>query len=170
MDKAPDFGSGDCRFESCHGRFLLLVNMIVVKYFSSLQDKKESSVKFSNTLSFRFKWTHRGLLSCFNFWVWAESALSVEERKIKAFCAITASTVQWCLKSPDIFAKKSLILAGLEPAIPWFVVRCLVHWATGPLTLSLEQGKTQVWQHCNQNWNNRFSSYRQAGRNAPIWN
>ena len=23
MDKAPDFGSGDCRFESCHGRFLL---------------------------------------------------------------------------------------------------------------------------------------------------
>ena len=25
-----------------------------------------------------------------------------------------------------------LILAGLEPAIPWFVVRCLIHWATGP--------------------------------------
>ena len=24
MDKAPDFGSGDCRFESCHGRILLL--------------------------------------------------------------------------------------------------------------------------------------------------
>ena len=23
MDKAPDFGSGDCRFESCHGRYLL---------------------------------------------------------------------------------------------------------------------------------------------------
>ena len=23
MDKAPDFGSGDCRFESCHGRFIL---------------------------------------------------------------------------------------------------------------------------------------------------
>ena len=21
MDKAPDFGSGDCRFESCHDRF-----------------------------------------------------------------------------------------------------------------------------------------------------
>ena len=21
MDKAPDFGSGDCRFESCHGRY-----------------------------------------------------------------------------------------------------------------------------------------------------
>ena len=21
MDKAPDFGSGDCMFESCHGRF-----------------------------------------------------------------------------------------------------------------------------------------------------
>ena len=23
MDKAPDFGSGDCRFESCHGRYFL---------------------------------------------------------------------------------------------------------------------------------------------------
>ena len=90
MDKAPDFGSGDCRFESCHGRFLLLVNMIVVKYFSSLQDKKESNVKFGNTLSYRFKWTHRGQPSCC---VWASLALSVKERKIKAFCAITASTV-----------------------------------------------------------------------------
>ena len=25
MDKAPDFGSGDCRFESCHGRFLFML-------------------------------------------------------------------------------------------------------------------------------------------------
>ena len=24
MDKAPDFGSGDCRFESCHGRNIFL--------------------------------------------------------------------------------------------------------------------------------------------------
>ena len=24
MDKAPDFGSGDCRFESCHARSNLL--------------------------------------------------------------------------------------------------------------------------------------------------
>ena len=23
MDKAPDFGSGDCRFESCHDRLVL---------------------------------------------------------------------------------------------------------------------------------------------------
>ena len=26
MDKAPDFGSGDCRFESCHGRFLFKIS------------------------------------------------------------------------------------------------------------------------------------------------
>ena len=90
-------------------------------------------MKFGNTLSFRFKWTHRGHPSCFNFWVWAGLALSVEERKFKAFCAIIAST--------DTSAKKSLIQAGLEPAIPWFVVRCLVHWVTGPLTLSLGHGK-----------------------------
>ena len=25
MDKAPDFGSGDCRFESCHSRNLFLI-------------------------------------------------------------------------------------------------------------------------------------------------
>ena len=25
MDKAPDFGSGDCRFESCHGRCEVLL-------------------------------------------------------------------------------------------------------------------------------------------------
>ena len=31
--------------------------------------------------------------------------------------------------------EKVLILAGLEPAIPWFVVRCLIHWATGPYTM-----------------------------------
>ena len=24
MDKAPDFGSGDCRFESCHGRLIFV--------------------------------------------------------------------------------------------------------------------------------------------------
>ena len=34
MDKAPDFGSGDCRFESCHSRnydhlFFLLVALII---------------------------------------------------------------------------------------------------------------------------------------------
>ena len=28
--------------------------------------------------------------------------------------------------------EKILTLAGLEPAIPWFVVRCLIRWATGP--------------------------------------
>ena len=27
---------------------------------------------------------------------------------------------------------ENLTLAGLEPAIPWFVVRCLIRWATGP--------------------------------------
>ena len=26
MDKAPDFGSGDCRFESCHGRVFLFAS------------------------------------------------------------------------------------------------------------------------------------------------
>ena len=34
--------------------------------------------------------------------------------------------------------KKILTLAGFEPAIPWFVVRCLIRWATGPLLLHID--------------------------------
>ncbi len=30
--------------------------------------------------------------------------------------------------------RKKTTLPGLEPGIPWFVVRCLIHWATGPHT------------------------------------
>ena len=33
--------------------------------------------------------------------------------------------------------------AGLEPAIPGSVGRCLIHWATGPLALVLEWW----WEH-----------------------
>ena len=32
----------------------------------------------------------------------------------------------------SFLGSKNLTLAGLEPAIPWFVVRCLIRWATGP--------------------------------------
>ena len=35
MDKAPDFGSGDCRFESCHGRKYILF-LYYIKLFLSL--------------------------------------------------------------------------------------------------------------------------------------
>ena len=44
MDKAPDFGSGDCRFESCQGRFYShrpayrhcnLLEIVIVNYFLS---------------------------------------------------------------------------------------------------------------------------------------
>ena len=41
MDKAPDFGSGDCRFESCHGRrnfFLLLLHSLPGAGSPSRQD------------------------------------------------------------------------------------------------------------------------------------
>ena len=40
MDKAPDFGSGDCRFESCHSRIndrlFLLIALIIKKLYNSL--------------------------------------------------------------------------------------------------------------------------------------
>ena len=45
-------------------------------------------------------------------------------------------SVLYCICKRSIQKRiKSLILAGLEPAIPWFVVRCLIHWATGPHTI-----------------------------------
>ena len=34
MDKAPDFGSGDCRFESCHARFLFSTNIHLIPNLS----------------------------------------------------------------------------------------------------------------------------------------
>ena len=34
MDKAPDFGSGDCRFESCHGRINKFLTVIRSKYLA----------------------------------------------------------------------------------------------------------------------------------------
>ena len=42
-------------------------------------------------------------------------------------------SVLYCICKRSIQKRiKRLILAGLEPAIPWFVVRCLIRWATGP--------------------------------------
>ena len=45
--------------------------------------------------------------------------------------------------------QKNLTLAGLEPAISWFVVRCLIHLATGPSlmeTLSHSLASSVVFQ------------------------
>ena len=50
-----------------------------------------------------------------------------------------------------IFSKpswtKRLTLAGLEPAIPWFVVRCLIRWATGPFYFS--NVRLRILRPCN---------------------
>ena len=37
--------------------------------------------------------------------------------------------------------------AGLEPAIPGSVGRCLIHWATGPCILQIDFDPTQTMQH-----------------------
>ena len=42
MDKAPDFGSGDCRFESCHGRLrfpLVQISDISVSSYPLLHNR-----------------------------------------------------------------------------------------------------------------------------------
>jgi hypothetical protein len=38
MDKASDFGSGDCRFESCHDRFIEEPLICFVIRFTALRD------------------------------------------------------------------------------------------------------------------------------------
>ena len=45
--------------------------------------------------------------------------------------------------------EKVLILAGLEPAIPWFVVRCLIHWATRPSLVKTLFVLVFFWTSCN---------------------
>ena len=48
---------------------------------------------------------------------------------------------------------KVLILAGLEPAIPWFVVRCLIHWATGPHVIKPLPFYNSISPFCNMQRN-----------------
>ena len=48
MDKAPDFGSGDCRFESCHGRSFL-TEADIDKLLRSLQRSSQSQCLASNS-------------------------------------------------------------------------------------------------------------------------
>ena len=55
----------------------------------------------------------------------------------------------------NIFDENFLILAGLEPAIPWFVVRCLIHWATGPYIHVSLLCCTFFSTHCNTHCNLR---------------
>ena len=49
--------------------------------------------------------------------------------------------------------QKVLILAGLEPAIPWFVVRCLIHWATRPYTRDAALSCSSISPICNMKCN-----------------
>ena len=77
------------------------------------------------------------------FWLFYFQMLSlINHPKKKIFTRpTTAGNLQskcseWTLKSLE--NKKFVILAGLEPAIPWFVVRCLIRWATGPLLLHID--------------------------------
>ena len=59
-------------------------------------------------------------------------------------------SVLYCICKRSIQKRiKSLILAGLEPAIPWFVVRCLIRWATGPQVAIILILSTLMLSSCN---------------------
>ena len=45
-------------------------------------------------------------------------------------CHIKVNTTK--VNTTWLYRTKTSTLPGLEPGIPWFVVRCLIHWATGP--------------------------------------
>ena len=63
--------------------------------------------------------------------------------------------------------KKKMISAGLEPAIPGSVGRCLIHWATGPRVDFL--GEMTAGQHnfplicLHLHW------FRTAARSFAVW-
>ncbi len=46
MDKAPDFGSGDCRFESCHARAFLLHVMIAIFEENKVNFKEKNNLTY----------------------------------------------------------------------------------------------------------------------------
>ncbi len=43
MDKAPDFGSGDCRFESCHARYFFQISSMIL-----IHDLKQTRIELRN--------------------------------------------------------------------------------------------------------------------------
>ena len=49
MDKAPDFGSGDCRFESCHDRYFLALDIPTLCFNHSVT---EQCLSLSECISF----------------------------------------------------------------------------------------------------------------------
>ena len=79
-------------------------------------------------------------------------------------CVLFQFDGAWCKSSWDsciscglIFGRSKLpILPGLEPGIPWFVVRCLIHWATRPCQvrdfMTGVEGVTRVtlWSPCRR--------------------
>ena len=72
MDKAPDFGSGDCRFESCHARnnFFPLAQMelcqliLLLKKISKIKKYRTSFLPFFYEIKF-------SKIICFYINLWA---------------------------------------------------------------------------------------------------
>ena len=53
MDKAPDFGSGDCRFESCHVRNFFFLIFILRNHTDKLIPPHFGGIVSYTTKSFR---------------------------------------------------------------------------------------------------------------------
>ena len=99
--------------------------------------------------------SHRGSnQGCVMFLDHEIEMISLQGKQISSFCVqelifpaniicthvfVASSRASW-KSAPWVYASggvifgrsKLPILPGLEPGIPWFVVRCLIHWATGP--------------------------------------
>ena len=59
MDKAPDFGSGDCRLESCHGlgnTFCTLVSPSHAKYFTVIFRLPQGNIQCQGYICFVQNW------------------------------------------------------------------------------------------------------------------
>ena len=59
--------------------------------------------------------------------------LLFEKGHIQAIVAESGPAISALCSSSSVFLPRIMTPAGLEPAIPGSVGRCLIHWATGPV-------------------------------------
>ena len=49
MDKAPYFGSGDCRFESCHDQIFIIRNLFFHDFLQALKEAMKVAIEYAET-------------------------------------------------------------------------------------------------------------------------
>ena len=101
MDKAPDFGSGDCRFESCHGRYFFLAKWIAIVDFTcniSCISFSFSALVSTGLSTINFHSTHPNMFANFpNVFVHV-----VKIKNLRILWSVCNSLLQWIWQRASI--------------------------------------------------------------------